>query len=98
MLVFSSLTGSAKHGCALVKDVARFADVRLALGTSYETTARLHSNKRIEPAESADRRRSYLVSALGQTVLAECLRAQRTITDVGTRRLRNAGTYTRSFA
>lgn len=98
LLVLSSLAGGAKHGYALVKDVSSFAGVHLAPGTLYEALARLHSKKLITPVESDDRRRPYRITALGESVLAECLQEQRRITDVGMRRLRNAWTYTRSFA
>ncbi|MHB1172423.1 MAG: PadR family transcriptional regulator [Lacisediminihabitans sp.] len=90
MLILSSLAGGEKHGYALVKDVESFAETHLAPGTLYETLARLQAQKLIEPIESEDRRRPYRLTALGRSVLAECLQAQRRIVDVGIRRLRHA--------
>jgi len=89
MLILASLAGGEKHGYALVKDVEHFADVHIAPGTLYEALARLQTQKLIESIVSDDRRRPYRLTALGESVLSECLHAQRRVTDVGMRRLRH---------
>jgi DNA-binding PadR family transcriptional regulator len=86
-LILSSLAGGEKHGYALVKDVEEFAGVHVAPGTLYEALARLEKQKLIEAVESDDRRRPYRLTALGATVLADQLRAQRRVANVGLKRL-----------
>lgn len=86
-LILSSLADGAKHGYALTKDIETFAGVRLAPGTLYEALSRLESQGMIEAVESQDRRRPYRLTATGATALETYLRTQRSIADVGLRRL-----------
>jgi DNA-binding PadR family transcriptional regulator len=90
-LILSSLAGGPRHGYALTKDIERFADVRLAPGTLYEALSRLESQGLIEAVESDDRRRPYRLTAVGAEALRTHLSAQRSIAELGLRRL--AGTW-----
>ena len=98
-LILSRLAGGAKHGYALTKDVESFAGVRLAPGTLYEALARLESQGLIEALEAEDRRRPYRLTTAGATALEAHLAAQRSVAEVGLRRLAlNWGTASRGTA
>jgi DNA-binding PadR family transcriptional regulator len=86
-LILSSLADGAKHGYALTKDVEAFAGVRLSPGTLYEALARLERQGLIEAVESTDRRRPYRLTAGGAAALRGHLDRQRTVADLGLRRL-----------
>ena len=86
-LILASLADGAKHGYALTKDIESFAGVRLAPGTLYEALARLQAQGLIEPVESHDRRRPYRLTAVGAQALRAHLAAQRSVADLGLRRL-----------
>jgi DNA-binding PadR family transcriptional regulator len=86
-LILSSLAGGDKHGYALTKDIEAFAGVRLAPGTLYEALARLEKQGLIEALESQDRRRPYRLTASGAAALEANLNAQRTVVEVGLKRL-----------
>jgi DNA-binding PadR family transcriptional regulator len=98
-LILSSLADGPKHGYALTKDVESFAGVRLAPGTLYEALARLESQGLIEALEAEDRRRPYRLTTPGATALEAHLAAQRSVAEVGLRRLAlNWGTASRGTA
>lgn len=86
-LILSSLADGPKHGYALTKDIAEFADVRIAPGTMYEALARLERQGFIEPLQSTDRRRPYRLTARGAVALRAHLDSQRRVADIGLRRL-----------
>ena len=86
-LIMSSLAEGAKHGYALTKDVEAFAGVRLAPGTLYEALSRLEARGLIEALDSEDRRRPYRLTAAGAEALRAQLQAQRSVAEVGLRRL-----------
>jgi DNA-binding PadR family transcriptional regulator len=86
-LILSSLADGAKHGYALTKDIEAFAGVRLAPGTLYEALSRLEGQGLIEAVESEDRRRPYRMTAAGAEALRAHLKAQRSVAEVGLRRL-----------
>ena len=86
-LILSSLADGAKHGYALTKDIEAFAGVRLAPGTLYEALSRLEGQGLIEAVESEDRRRPYRMTAAGAEALRAHLQAQRSVAEVGLRRL-----------
>jgi len=86
-LILSSLADGAKHGYALTKDIEAFAGVRLAPGTLYEALSRLEGQGLIEALDSEDRRRPYRLTAAGAAALRAQLQAQRTVAEVGLRRL-----------
>lgn len=86
-LILSSLADGAKHGYALTKDIAGFAQIRLAPGTLYEALTRLEGQGLIEALPSKDRRRPYQLTAAGAAALRSHLADQRRVADVGLRRL-----------
>ena len=86
-LILASLADGTKHGYALTKDIEAFAGVRLAPGTLYEALSRLEGQGLIEAVESEDRRRPYRMTAAGAEALRAKLQAQRSVAEVGLRRL-----------
>jgi DNA-binding PadR family transcriptional regulator len=86
-LILSSLAGGPKHGYALTKDIDEFAGVHLAPGTLYEALSRLETQGLIQALESSDRRKPYQLTATGAVALRAHLDAQRSVADVGLRRL-----------
>jgi DNA-binding PadR family transcriptional regulator len=86
-LIMSSLADGAKHGYALTKDIEAFAGVRVAPGTLYEALSRLEARGLIEALDSEDRRRPYQLTAAGAEALRAQLQAQRSVAEVGLRRL-----------
>lgn len=87
-LILSSLAEGTKHGYALTKDIEAFAGVRIAPGTLYEALGRLERQGLIEPVASQDRRKPYRLTAGGAVALHSHLDAQRSVADLGLRRLR----------
>jgi DNA-binding PadR family transcriptional regulator len=71
LLVLASLAGGARHGYAIMQDVADTMGVRLTAGTLYAVIARLESRGLIEAMDSEDRRRPYRLTAAGASALAE---------------------------
>jgi DNA-binding PadR family transcriptional regulator len=71
LLVLASLAGEARHGYAIMQDVADTMGVRLTAGTLYAVIARLESRGLIEAMDSEDRRRPYRLTAAGASALAE---------------------------
>ena len=65
LLVLASLAGGARHGYAIMQDVADTMGVRLTAGTLYAVIARLESRGLIEAVDSEDRRRPYRLTAAG---------------------------------
>ena len=90
VLILSSLAGGEKHGYALVKDIADFADVRLGPGTLYGALSRLEQRGLIEALPAEDRRHPYRITEHGATALRAYLQHARTVANVGLVRL--AGT------
>jgi DNA-binding PadR family transcriptional regulator len=68
-LILVSLAGGAKHGYAMMEDIAAFADVRLRAGTLYGALTRLVDRGLVEPLPTADRRRPYRLTAAGVAAL-----------------------------
>ena len=86
-LILSSLAEGTKHGYALTKDIEAFGGVRLVPGTLYEALARLEGQGLIEAVASKDRRRPYKLTAAGAHALQVHLENQRSVVEVGLRRL-----------
>lgn len=68
-LILVSLAGGAKHGYAMLEDIAGFADVRIGTGTHYGALARLEERGLVEPLPAEDRRRPYRLTAAGVAAL-----------------------------
>ena len=87
VLILSSLAGGDKHGYALVKDIAEFADVRLGPGTLYGALSRLDRRGLIEALPAEDRRHPYRITSRGAAALRAYLHHARTVAEVGLVRL-----------
>jgi DNA-binding PadR family transcriptional regulator len=66
LLLLISLAGGAKHGHAMLLDVARFAGVRLGPGTLYGALSRLEEDGHVEAIPAEGRRRPYRLSPAGR--------------------------------
>jgi DNA-binding PadR family transcriptional regulator len=88
LLVMVSLAGEAKHGYAIMQDVAETMGVRLTAGTLYAVIARLESHGLIEPLASDDRRRPYQLTAAGASALAVESQRMTRVSRVASERLR----------
>jgi DNA-binding PadR family transcriptional regulator len=73
LFILISLAGGAKHGYAMMEDIAAFAGTRLGAGTLYGALARLEERGLVEALPVVDRRRPYRLTAAGITVLQERL-------------------------
>jgi DNA-binding PadR family transcriptional regulator len=69
LLILISLAGGAKHGYAMMEDIAAFAGVRLGAGTLYGALTRLEGDGLIEALPAGARRRPYRITAAGASVL-----------------------------
>jgi DNA-binding PadR family transcriptional regulator len=92
-LILSSLAQGPKHGYAITKDVEAFAGVRLQPGTLYGALTRLEADGLIEALAGEGRRRPYGITPSGARALEAQLTAQRSVAEVGLRRL-SAGLVT----
>jgi DNA-binding PadR family transcriptional regulator len=90
VLILTSLAGGPKHGYALVKDIERFASVKLGPGTLYSCLSTLERAGLVEPLPAEDRRHPYRITASGLDSLRERLVASARITKVGLRRIAGA--------
>jgi DNA-binding PadR family transcriptional regulator len=88
ILILMSLAGGAKHGHALLKDIEKFAGVKLGPGALYGAITRLEERGLIEPLESDDRRRPYEITAAGSEALADSVAHMRELVRVGHARLK----------
>jgi DNA-binding PadR family transcriptional regulator len=89
----TSLANGAKHGYAIIQDVAETTGVRLGPGTLYGALGRLEQRGLIEPLEGDDpRRRPYRLTSHGSEVLAHRLEAMRSFVAMGRRRLATSPT------
>jgi DNA-binding PadR family transcriptional regulator len=90
LLVLASLADGDKHGYAMIKDIQRFAGVRLGAGTLYGAITRLEERGWIRSIESEDRRRPYRLTAKGRRYLREQLAGLDQVVSIGLRRLKYA--------
>ena len=86
-LILVSLAGGAKHGYAMMEDIAAFAAVRLRAGTLYGALTRLEDRGLVEPLPTADRRRPYRLTPAGTHVLQVQLASLDARVAVGRQRL-----------
>jgi DNA-binding PadR family transcriptional regulator len=69
ILIMGSLAAEARHGYAIVKDVAASTGIELGPGTLYGAIARLEQRGLVEALEGDDRRRPYRLTPRGAEVL-----------------------------
>jgi DNA-binding PadR family transcriptional regulator len=86
-LILVSLAGGAKHGYAMMEDIAAFADMRLRSGTLYGALTRLEERGLVEPLPTADRRRPYRLAAAGVVALQAQLSSLDVRVAIGRQRL-----------
>ncbi|TAM93630.1 MAG: PadR family transcriptional regulator [Jatrophihabitans sp.] len=90
LLILGSLAGGAKHGYAIVQDVAESAGASLGPGTLYGALARLEERGMVRALPGDERRRPYEITAEGARVLRERLVAMRSFSARGLARLQAA--------
>src|SRR5207249_9843322 len=90
LLILTSLAGGAKHGYAMIEDIASITGVRLGPGTLYGAISRLEADGMIEALESDDRRRPYQITARGRRHLEAEIGGMRGLGATGRRRLKGA--------
>src|SRR5450432_303712 len=83
----ASLAAGPRHGYAIIRDVASFADVRLWSGTLYAAITRLEDLGLIEALAPEDRRRPYALTDAGRDLLRKQLVALDRIASTGLDRL-----------
>lgn len=91
VLILTSLAGGAKHGYALIQDVASFSGVHLGPGTLYGALDRLEQLGLIQALPSDDRRHPYRITPAGASALTAHLDALDRVSRTGRRRLGLAG-------
>lgn len=87
LLILISLASGAKHGYAMMEDVASFSDINLGPGTLYGALARLEERNLIEALPAEDRRRPYRLTDRGKAFLQAELARWEQITTSGVARL-----------
>jgi len=88
LLILTSLADGAKHGYAIMTDIAEFSGIRMEPGTLYGALARLERRGWVRPLAAADRRRPYEITAAGLEILAEQISTMQQVAQVA--RLRTA--------
>ncbi len=87
LLVLTSLAAGAKHGYAIMGDIADFSGTAIGPGTLYAVLARLERRGLIEPLPEQERRRPYRLTMAGEASLASQLTEIRQFASVGLARL-----------
>jgi DNA-binding PadR family transcriptional regulator len=90
LLILASLADGAKHGYAMMTDIAQFAGVTMEPGTLYGALSRLEREGWIEALEAESRRRPYRLTATGRDVLAEQLATIEQVVRVARHRVASA--------
>ena len=88
LLVLISLASGAKHGHAMLLDIAEFAGERLGPGSLYGAITRLEEDGLIEPIEGDARRRPYRLTDAGRRHLAHRLKGLQLTVRAGLARVR----------
>ncbi len=86
-LILVSLAEGAKHGYAMMEDIAAFAGVRVGAGTLYGALTRLEDRGLVEALPTSDRRRPYQLTPAGLRLLREQLARMEARVAIGRRRL-----------
>lgn len=87
LLVLTSLASGAKHGYAIMGDIASFSGAVIGPGTLYAVLARLERRGLIEPLPEDERRRPYRLTTAGEQSLESQLNEIRHFASVGLARL-----------
>jgi DNA-binding PadR family transcriptional regulator len=90
LLILISLAAGPKHGHAMMRDVERFAGVRMGPGTLYGALTRLDEDGLVEPMAPEGRRRPYRLTHSGMASLRDRLQGIERAVSVGLQRM--AGT------
>jgi DNA-binding PadR family transcriptional regulator len=90
LLILASLADGAKHGYAMMTDIAQFAGVTMEPGTLYGALARLEREGWIEALTAEARRRPYRLTATGREVLIEQLATIEQVARVARHRVASA--------
>ena len=88
LLLLISLAAGPKHGHAMLRDVQRFAGVRLGPGTLYGALSRLEERGEVEALALEARRRPYRLTGAGRASLERRLTAMRRVVGAGVERAR----------
>jgi Transcriptional regulator PadR-like family len=80
----------AKHGYAIMTDVAAFSGVRMEPGTLYGALSRLERRGWVRPLATEERRRPYEITAAGQEILAEQVTTMQQIVRIARQRTATA--------
>ncbi len=88
LLVLISLASGAKHGHAMLLDIADFAGERLGPGSLYGAITRLEEDGLIEPMPADQRRRPYRLTDAGRRYLTQRLEGLRATVRAGLDRVR----------
>ena len=87
LLVLLSLAGGARHGYAMIEDIAAFSGTALEPGTLYGALLRLERQGWITALPAEERRRPYAITAAGNQALQLRLATLRRIVAAGAARL-----------
>jgi DNA-binding PadR family transcriptional regulator len=87
LLILASLAGGAKHGYAMVEDIARLSGARLRPTTLYAALARLEQQGLVEALPLEQRRRPYRLTGGGAAALREQLTSMESFVAAGLKRL-----------
>ncbi len=87
LLILISLADGAKHGYAMMEDIAQLSGIRLGPGTLYAALSRLEERALIEALPAEDRRRPYQLTSEGKVFLQEQLVRWHRLTGAGLERL-----------
>jgi DNA-binding PadR family transcriptional regulator len=90
LLIMASLADGAKHGYAMMTDIAEFAGVSMEPGTLYGALARLERQGWVKPLQVDERRRPYQLTAAGQEALRLQLASIGRVVSVARRRIATA--------
>ena len=87
VLILTSLSGGAKHGYALIKDIEEIAGATLGPGTLYGALARLERQGLVEALPAEERRRPYRITPAGAEAVRLYLEHVQGVARVGLKRL-----------
>jgi len=83
LLILLSLADGAKHGYAMIEDIAQFSGTSFEPGTLYGALMRLERKGWIEALPADDRRHPYRLTAVGAGALRQQLATMRQIVRTG---------------